>query len=119
VGTVTNTSVFEIASSILEYLEKSPHAEDTYKGILEWWILQKMIELDAKDVKQAIRELVSRDLLIASEGSDKQILYHLNPESIEAAKAFRQQESERTLPDTELGEVKPDRYALPNKIIRS
>lgn len=97
----TNKKVLEIASRILEYLEKSPRAEDTYKGILEWWLLQQVIELDAKDVRQALRELVSRGLLVESEGYDRQVLYSFNPEKIEAAKAFRERRSERDSSDTE------------------
>ena len=77
--------ILGIASRILGYLEQSPRAEDTYKGILEWWLLQQMIELDEKDVKQALRELVSRGLLVETEGLDRQVFYHLNPNRIEAA----------------------------------
>jgi Fe2+ or Zn2+ uptake regulation protein len=98
-----NSRIFEIASRILEYLEKSPHAEDTYRGILEWWLLQQMIEIDSMDVRQALRELVSEGFLIESERSDKQVLYHFNSEQTEAAKAFRRQRGGRNPSDRESG----------------
>lgn len=98
---VINNRVLEIASRILEYLEKRPRAEDAYNGILEWWLLQQMIELDAKDVRQALRELGSRGLLVESVGFDRQVLYSFNPEKIEAANAFRREAQRLNSSDTE------------------
>jgi hypothetical protein len=28
----------ELASAVMEYLQRNPHATDTVKGIAEWWL---------------------------------------------------------------------------------
>lgn len=93
-ATNSNNRILEIAYSILSYLEKSPRAEDTCRGIMEWWLLQQLIERDGLQVSLALNELVSRSLVIETEGADKQILYQINHNSIGDVRAFLEQRSE-------------------------
>ncbi|HKQ03814.1 MAG TPA: hypothetical protein VJ464_01680 [Blastocatellia bacterium] len=72
----------------MRYLEQNPNAEDTLRGITEWWLVQQMIEVETLHVQQALDELVSKQLIRQSIGPDNQIVYRINSENVAAVKAF-------------------------------
>jgi len=64
-----------------------------------------LIEIDGLQVNLALKELVSRSLVIESEGADKQILYQINRNSFRDVRAFLEQSSEEDSSD-----VRPKPY---------
>ena len=68
----------KIAYEILAYLAKNPDAQDTVDGIVEWWLLAQHIERHVSTVKEALAELVSKDLIVERKGKDSRTYYRLN-----------------------------------------
>ena len=66
---------------------------------MEWWLLHQLMEIDGLQVNLALKELVSRRLLIESESADKQILYQINRNSFRDVRAFLEQTSEEDSSD--------------------
>ncbi len=68
-----------ICYSILAYLFENPQAQDTFEGIVEWWLLQQEIHHNSRLVQEALFDLVERDLLIEREREHLRT-YCINPE---------------------------------------
>ena len=68
----------QIAFEILAYLARNPDAQDTVEGIAEWWLLAQQIETQIARVKEALADLVNRDLIVERKGKDSRIYYRLN-----------------------------------------
>ena len=67
-----------LAEEILRYLIDHPNAQDTLKGIVTWWLLERTIKHQTALVKQVLDKLVGDGLVIAQQGSDSQTLYKIN-----------------------------------------
>ena len=70
----------KIAGWILSYLIKNPNAEDTFDGIVEWWLMEERIQSERAEVRKALDELVARGLVIVLEQKSGHARYRLNPE---------------------------------------
>lgn len=68
----------QIAKEILRYLLKNPNAEDTLKGIAEWWLGRQGVKTAVEDVRAALAELVGKGLLIEKQGIAQEPRYRLN-----------------------------------------
>jgi len=68
----------ELAEEILRYLIDHPNAQDTLKGIVTWWLLERTIKQQTALVKEVLDRLVADGLVIAQQGSDSQTLYKIN-----------------------------------------
>ena len=68
-----------MALEILAYLVQHPKAQDTFEGILQWWLLERYIERQRVAVEGAMEELVGSGLVLAQEGRDRRERYRLNP----------------------------------------
>ena len=68
----------KIGNEILAYLIENPKAQDTFEGIVEWWLLEREIKFETARVKEAISDLVARGLILEKKGSDSQIHYRIN-----------------------------------------
>lgn len=69
-------------------MEQNPNAEDTLRGITEWWLVQEMLKVETLHVQQALDELVSRDLIRKRSGPDNQVLYQINGKNLKAVKTL-------------------------------
>ncbi len=69
----------EMAIEILAYLVEHPRAQDTFEGILEWWVLERYIERQRLAVEGAMEELVGSGLVLTHEGRGQRERYRLNP----------------------------------------
>lgn len=78
----------EMAVQILAYLVQHPGAQDTFEGILQWWLLERYVERQRLGVESAVEELVGSGLVVAQEGRDHRQRYHLNPQRSAEAKAI-------------------------------
>jgi hypothetical protein len=66
-----------IQKEIMAYLAVNSTAQDTFEGIVEWWLLQQKVEQAASDVKAALDQLVSLEKLSAKQGADGRVHYRL------------------------------------------
>ena len=68
----------EIAEEIRTYLADHPNAADTLDGIAKWWFLDRAVQFQFDQVKQALDALVAKGLVTEQKGSDSTILYRAN-----------------------------------------
>jgi len=64
-----------IERQILNYLEANPAAQDTMRGIVEWWLLKQNIVQTTADVEAVLAGLVAKGKLIAQTGPDGKVHY--------------------------------------------
>ena len=64
-----------IESRILDYLAASPAAQDTLRGIVEWWLLKQQIVQTTADVERALTKLIAQRKVSTHVGSDGQTYY--------------------------------------------
>jgi hypothetical protein len=70
-----------IERQILEYFAAHPAAQDTLRGVVEWWLLKQRIVEAASEVEAALGSLVAEGKLSAQAGPDGQVCYRLKPEN--------------------------------------
>jgi hypothetical protein len=68
------------ATEILAYLHRYPDAQDTFEGILEWWLLERRVQRGTAEVEAALRQLVTTGHLQERRGPDGRVHYRLNPD---------------------------------------
>lgn len=73
-----NETKEQLAAEILQYLIDHPNAQDTLKGVVNWWLLERTIKRRTALVKEVLDKLVADGLVIEQHGSDSQTLYKLN-----------------------------------------
>lgn len=73
----------EIARRILNYLDENPDAQDSIEGILQWWLLERVVHYEKIRVEEVIDDLVSRQFIIARQSAGLPIIYSLNPSKLE------------------------------------
>ena len=56
----------QLGYDILAYMAEHPDAQDTTEGIAEWWLSERPAGPNAARVEEALAELVSLGLVIAS-----------------------------------------------------
>jgi hypothetical protein len=78
----------EMAFEILAYLVHHPRAQDTFEGILEWWLLERYIERQRVALEEAIEELVTSGLVLVPQGRDRRWRYRLHPDRAAEAQAI-------------------------------
>lgn len=68
----------QLALEILAYLVENSDAQDTMAGIIEWWLLEQQIRTQTFAVREAVAELVARNLILQRKGKDSQLHYRVN-----------------------------------------
>ena len=63
----------QIGNEILAYLVDHPKAQDTFEGIVEWWLLERKIMYETARVKEALSGLVARGLIIEQSANNSKI----------------------------------------------
>jgi|CXWL01.1.fsa_nt_gi hypothetical protein len=63
---------------LLSYLYTHPDAKDTAAGITNWWLRAHGVDVNDRDVKEALNDLVARDWLIRRASLSGQQIYGLN-----------------------------------------
>jgi len=76
----------EMAIEILTYLTSTPDAQDTFDGILQWWIVESGRPRHPREVRAAVDELVATGFVLAARGRDQQERYRMNPARRSAAR---------------------------------
>lgn len=72
-----------VQDEILAYLAANPSGGDTWEGILEWWLMERELQREARRVKRALTALVRRGWLERSLGPDRRTHYKLAAERTE------------------------------------
>jgi hypothetical protein len=68
----------QIGNEILAYLVDHPKAQDTFEGIVEWWLLERKIKFETDRVKEALFELVVKGLILEQSANNSKIFYRVN-----------------------------------------
>ena len=78
----------KIAYHILAYLAEHPEAQDTLKGISEWWLSGHPGRPHAAAVEEAVARLVTDGLVLASEREGTQTYYKVNRQRLQEIKSL-------------------------------
>ena len=76
----------QIAYHILSYLAENPDAQDTLKGISEWWLSEQPGRRNAAAVEEVVKNLVADGLVVASEHEGAQTYYKVNRRRLQEIK---------------------------------
>jgi hypothetical protein len=68
----------QIAKDILGYLSTHMAAQDTFDGIVEWWLLEQKIKRETRHVQRVLDELVTRKLISSRTTRDHKTHYRIN-----------------------------------------
>lgn len=68
----------QIENEILQYLIDHPNAQDTSKGIVDWWLMERTVKRRKRLVEDALKSLAGKDLVIKRKRSDSQTSYRIN-----------------------------------------
>lgn len=85
------TDKSQIARQLLSYLSEHEGAQDTFEGIVEWWLLEQRIRQRAAEVREALDDLTARKLVVAREGRDARTRYRVNPRRLKAVRRLLEQ----------------------------
>jgi hypothetical protein len=81
----------QIARHVLAYLSTYQDAQDTLEGVVEWWLLEQKISHHVAEVKEALEELVTQELIVARQGKDARIHYQINRRKADAIASLLKQ----------------------------
>lgn len=68
----------QIARQVLGYLIEHVEAQDTFEGIVEWWLLEQRIRHRAAEVREVLDELAARRLIVERRAGDSRVHYRIN-----------------------------------------
>ncbi len=72
----------DVAQKILDYLTEHPEAQDTLEGLVQWWLLEREIVIQASHVQAALAELSAQELILEYRSGDGRVHYSLNRQKI-------------------------------------
>lgn len=78
----------QISHEILAYLIEYPEAQDTFDGIVQWWLLERKIVYQTKNVKEALADLVKKGFVLEYKKSGSNKHYKINKYKVETIRAF-------------------------------
>jgi hypothetical protein len=68
----------QIAYDILAYLAERPDAQDTLKGVAEWWLSEQTVNSNTALVEEALAELTGKGLVLERMGEGARTYYKVN-----------------------------------------
>jgi len=77
----------QIARDILAYLSAHARAQDTFDGIVEWWLLDQKIKRETRQVQKVLDELVAQELISLREAKDSRTHYRINKRKVKDIRA--------------------------------
>jgi hypothetical protein len=88
----------QIYYDILSYLTEYPESQDTFDGIMHWWLLDREIKKRTLTVKEVLSELIQKDFINACKGPDSRVHYQINRDKYEEILCLlKQLESQTTI----------------------
>lgn len=91
---IKGRSKSDISYQVLAYLIENPDAQDTFEGILCWWLLRQKLTVETERVKQTLAELVAKGLILEGGNSATGVLYQVNRRKFHEIRAILKQMSE-------------------------
>lgn len=85
------TDKSQIARLVLSYLSENVGAQDTFEGIVEWWLLEQRVRQRAAEVREALADLSDRKLIVERTGRDARTRYRINRRKLKAIRALLEQ----------------------------
>ena len=82
----------EIAREILAYLADHPYSQDTFEGIVQWWLLERKIKYQEVLVKEALDELISEKLIHEHTNRGSESRYQINRQKSEEVRQLLRRE---------------------------
>lgn len=73
-----NEEKVQLSYEILQYLIDNPNAQDTFDGIVDWWLLERTVKRQSLLVKEALSMLVADRLVLERKGRDTRTYYKIN-----------------------------------------
>jgi hypothetical protein len=89
----------QITYHILAYLAENPDAQDTLKGISEWWLSEQSGPPNVAAVEEAVTRLVNSGLVVASAREGAQTYYKVNRRRLEEIEELLTQLRSSDAPD--------------------
>jgi len=80
--------VDDIYRAILAHIADNPDAQDTFEGVIRWWLLDQTIRFEIDKVSTSLAQLVARGLIIEHSQFDGTIAYKVNKEKLEEIRAL-------------------------------
>jgi hypothetical protein len=77
-----------IASEILNYFLRNPHAVDSLEGVARWRLMEDLVRRKLDETEAALRWLVEEGYLTTSVSPGSTAMFRLNPERVEQARQF-------------------------------
>jgi len=68
----------ETSHKILAYLIDNPDAQDTLKGIVDWWLLQQDLRWNVTLIRKAVDKLIHKGFLLERLGNGRTKYYQVN-----------------------------------------
>ena len=72
----------ETSHKILTYLMDNPDAQDTFEGIVDWWLLQQDIKRNVALVRKTVDDLIYQGFLLERQGLGRAKYYQVNRERL-------------------------------------
>lgn len=82
------TDKSQLARQVLTYLSDNVGAQDTFEGIVEWWLLEQRIRQRTAEVREVLDDLAGRKLIVVRTGRDERTRYRINPRKVKAVRAM-------------------------------
>jgi len=76
-------SVHDLQREILGYLMAHPGAADTREGITEWWMLERCIQRQLREVDDALHQLIGKGLVETIHMASSAPCFRLRPDRID------------------------------------
>lgn len=71
----------------MAYLSAHARAQDTFDGIVEWWLLDQKIKRETRQVQKVLDELVAQELISLREAKDSRTHYRINKRKVKDIRA--------------------------------
>ncbi len=72
----------QIARRILSYLLKHPSATDTFRGIVERWLVQEELDCTEKQIRKALESLVFKGAVKIKKYENQEEYYRINKDKL-------------------------------------
>ena len=80
----------ETSHKILTYLMDNPDAQDTFEGIVDWWLLQQDIKRNVVLIRKTVDELMKQGFLLERQDHGRTKYYQVNRERLPEISALIQ-----------------------------
>jgi hypothetical protein len=92
---LSSNGIESVASEILSYFVRNPHAADTLEGIARWRLLDEIVHRKVEEARLALVWLVERGFLVETSAPGVGPIFGLDPNNLAEAERFLAARSSR------------------------